>query len=104
MDDLPFGEASFDIIWAEGCASIIGIENAISYWKKLLKPGGFMMISDLYWFTKTPSDEPREFFAEFHPAMMTEDKGFEIIRNAGLELVEFFRLLHEYGKKVSTVD
>ncbi|MDD4253027.1 MAG: class I SAM-dependent methyltransferase, partial [Methanoculleus horonobensis] len=35
MDDLPFGEESFDIIWAEGCSSIIGIENAVRYWKKL---------------------------------------------------------------------
>ncbi|WFN35252.1 class I SAM-dependent methyltransferase [Methanogenium sp. S4BF] len=92
MDDLPFGEESFDIIWAAGCASIIGIENAVRYWKKLLKPGGYMMISDVFWFTDTPSDEAREFFAEFHPAMMLEDKGFEIIRNAGLELAGSFRL------------
>jgi SAM-dependent methyltransferase len=92
MDDLPFGEESFDIIWAEGCSSIMGIENAVMYWKKLLKRGGYMMISDIFWFTETPSDEAREFFAEFHPAMMIEDKGFETIRNAGLELVGSFRL------------
>lgn len=92
MDDLPFGEESLDIIWAEGCASIIGIETAVRYWKKLLKPGGYMMISDIFWFTKTPSNEAREFFAEYHPAMMIEDDGFEIIRNAGLELVGSFRL------------
>ena len=92
MDDLPFGEESFDIIWAEGCSSIIGIENAVRHWKKLLKQGGYMMISDIFWFTETPSDEVREFFAEFHPAMMIEDKGSEIIRNAGLELVGSFRL------------
>jgi ubiquinone/menaquinone biosynthesis C-methylase UbiE len=92
MDDLPFGEESFDIIWAEGCSSIIGIENAVRYWKKLLKQGGYMMISDIFWFTGTPSDEAREFFAEFHPAMMIEDKGSEIIQNAGLELVGSFRL------------
>ena len=92
MDDLPFGEESFDMIWAAGCASIIGIENAIRYWKKLLKPGGYIMISDVFWFTQTPSDEAREFFAELHPGMMYEDKGFEIIRNAGLELAGSFRL------------
>jgi len=92
MDNLPFGEESFDIIWAEGCASIIGIENAVRYWKKLLKSGGHMMISDIFWFTETPPVEAREFFAEFHPGMMTEDKEFEIIRNTGLELVGSFRL------------
>jgi len=92
MDDLPFGEESFDIIWAEGCASIIGIDTAVRYWKKILKPGGHIMISDIFWFTDTPSDEARDFFAEFHPTMLFEDNGFEIIRNAGLELVGSFRL------------
>jgi len=92
MDDLPFGEESFDIIWAEGCSSIIGIENAVRYWKTLLKRGGSMMISDIFWFTQTPSEEARQFFAEFHPTMMLEDQGYEIIRNAGLELVGSFRL------------
>lgn len=92
MDDLPFDEESFDIIWAEGCSSIIGIENAVRYWKTLLKRGGAMMISDIFWFTQTPSEEARQFFAEFHPAMMLEEQGYEIVRNAGLELVGSFRL------------
>ncbi|MDD4126427.1 MAG: class I SAM-dependent methyltransferase [Methanomicrobium sp.] len=92
MDKLPFEEESFDIIWAEGCASIIGIENALNYWKKFIRPGGYIMISDIFWFTKNPSVEPQKFFAEFHPAMMSEDKGFDIVKNAGLKLAASFRL------------
>lgn len=92
MDDLPFGEESFDIIWAEGCSFIMGFENAVRYWKKFLKPGGYMMISDLFWFTENPSAETREFFAEIDPSMMIEDKGVEIIRNAGFEHAGSFRL------------
>ncbi|MGV8109818.1 class I SAM-dependent methyltransferase [Methanospirillum sp.] len=92
MIDLPFEKEAFDIIWAEGCSSIIGIEKAIRYWKSLLKRGGYIMISDIFWFTKTPSDEPRDFFDEYHPSMMFEDEGFDIVRNAGLEMVGSFRL------------
>ena len=92
MDALPFGEESFDIIWAAGCSFIMGFENAVRYWKKFLKPGGYMMISDVFWFTESPSAEAAEFYAEIHPAMMIEEKGFEIIRNAGFELVGSFRL------------
>ena len=92
MDDLPFGEESFDILWAEGCSFIMGFEHAVRYWKKFLKPGGYMMISDLFWFTESPSAEAREFFAEIDPTLMVEEKGCEIIRNAGLELVGSFRL------------
>ena len=89
MDNLPFEEESFDIIWAEG-ASIIGIEQLSDTGK--IPELGDISISDIFWFTKTPSEEPREFFAEFHPTMITEDEGFEIVRNAGLELVGSFRL------------
>ena len=92
MDDLPFEEESFDIIWAEGCSFIMGFENAVRYWKKFLKPGGYMMISDLFWFTESPSAETREFFAEIDPTMMIEEKGFEIIRNAGFEHAGSFSL------------
>ncbi|NYT05947.1 MAG: class I SAM-dependent methyltransferase [Methanomicrobiales archaeon] len=92
MDDLPFKEESFDIIWAEGCSFIMGFENAVRYWKKFLKPGGYMMISDLFWFTENPSAEAWEFFAEIDPTIMIEEKGFEIIRNAGFELAGSFRL------------
>jgi SAM-dependent methyltransferase len=92
MDDLPFEEESFDIIWAEGCSFIMGFENAVRYWKKFLKPGGYMMISDLFWFTENPSAEAREFFAEIDPSMTTEDVGFETIRKAGFERAGSFRL------------
>ncbi len=92
MDDLPFEEESFDIIWAEGCSFIMGFENAVRYWKKFLKPGGYMMISDLFWFTESPSPEVREFFAEIDPTMTTEEAGFETIRNAGFEHAGSFRL------------
>ncbi|HDS63885.1 MAG TPA: class I SAM-dependent methyltransferase [Methanofollis liminatans] len=92
MDDLPFAEESFDILWAEGCSFIMGFENAVRYWKKFLKPGGSMMISDLFWFTQSPSAEAREFFAEIDPSMTTEEVGFEIIRNAGFDHAGSFRL------------
>lgn len=92
MDDLPFEEESFDIIWAEGCSFIMGFGNAVGYWKKFLKPGGYMMISDLFWFTESPSEETREFFTEIDPSLTTDDAGSEIIRNAGFEIAGSFRL------------
>lgn len=58
---------------------------------KIPETGWIYHDPDIFWFTK-PSEEPREFFAEFHPTMITEDEGFEIVRNAGLELVGSFRL------------
>jgi ubiquinone/menaquinone biosynthesis C-methylase UbiE len=52
MDDLPFGQETFDLIWAEGSAFIMGFKEALHTWKRLLKPGGHMAISDCDWFSK----------------------------------------------------
>jgi len=43
MDNLPFEEQSFNIIWAEGSAFIMGLQAALGYWKKFLKHGGFFI-------------------------------------------------------------
>ncbi len=44
MFKLNFPDESFDIIWAEGSISIIGFERALTEWRSLLKPGGFLVV------------------------------------------------------------
>ncbi len=44
--DMDFPDESFDVIWAEGSISIIGFKKGIQEWKRLLKPGGFMVVHD----------------------------------------------------------
>lgn len=92
MDNLPFDEKSFDIIWAEGSAFIIGILPALQTWKKFLKPGGYMMISDCTWFTDSPSEECAQFMHEISPDMPTVAQAEEMIRAEGYSLVGSFRL------------
>lgn len=46
MFEMDFPEESFDIIWAEGSIYTMGFERGLKEWKRLLKPGGFMMIHD----------------------------------------------------------
>ena len=40
MDDLPFDNEEFDIIWSEGAIYNIGFEAGIKKWKEYLKSGG----------------------------------------------------------------
>jgi len=44
--DMEFPDGSFDVILAEGSVNVIGFEKGIQQWKRLLKPGGFMVIHD----------------------------------------------------------
>jgi ubiquinone/menaquinone biosynthesis C-methylase UbiE len=92
MDDLPFEEGSFDIIWSEGSAFIMGLPQALRYWKKFLKPDGYLVVSDCAWFTDSPSDECRTFFGEICPDMKDESGNEEIMRDAGYTVISSFRL------------
>lgn len=47
MDFVP---ESFDLIWAEGYIYIIGFKKGLQDWKKFLKPGGYLICSEISWF------------------------------------------------------
>jgi ubiquinone/menaquinone biosynthesis C-methylase UbiE len=44
--DMKFPAESFDVIWAEGSINVIGFKKGLQEWKRLLKPGGFMVVHD----------------------------------------------------------
>lgn len=92
MDDLPFPEESFDLIWAEGSAFVMGFAEALAYWKKFLNQGGSMMMSDCVWFSDSPHSECREFFEKEYPAMKPEGVIREMILSAGYRILGTFRL------------
>lgn len=92
MDDLPFPDNSFDLIWAEGSVFIIGFREALSQWKRLLTPEGYVALSDLVWFTRTPTQECRDFFAKEYPAMVHEEDAQKMIWDAGYSILDTLRL------------
>ncbi len=65
--DLPDG--SFDLVWSEGAAYIIGFEAALRDWKRLLAPGGSLVVSQFVWTTDAPSDEARAFWDQDGPML-----------------------------------
>lgn len=73
MADLDFEPESFDIIWCEGAAYIMGVDKALEYWKQFLKPGGHLVISDAVWLTDSPPQEVKDFWAEGYPVMRTAE-------------------------------
>ena len=78
MGDLDFGPESFDLIWCEGAAYIMGVDKAFQYWKQFLKPGGCLVISDAVWLSReiqeTAPDEVKAFWAEGYPVMRTAEE------------------------------
>lgn len=44
--DMQFPDESFDVVWAEGSINVVGFEKGLQEWKRLLEPGGFMVVHD----------------------------------------------------------
>jgi ubiquinone/menaquinone biosynthesis C-methylase UbiE len=92
MDDLPFEDASFDVLWAESSIFVIGFEEGLTQWKRLLRPGGYLCVTEAVWFTDRPSPEAVAFWNDCYPAITSvEDTGARAER-AGYEVVATFPL------------
>jgi SAM-dependent methyltransferase len=57
MMEMPFEAQSFDLIWSEGAVFIMGFEAAATAFRKLLRPGGRVVISDAVWLVEDPPEE-----------------------------------------------
>ncbi|MGI9279935.1 MAG: MerR family transcriptional regulator [Endozoicomonas sp.] len=95
MTELPFEKKSFDLIWAEGSAYIMGVQKALAQWHPLIQPGGFMMVSDLVWLTDKPSQESMEYWKQAYPDIQTIKTRMEQIHVAGYDMVDSFSLSRE---------
>lgn len=92
MDNLGVPFESSDLIWAEGSAFVMGFKEALHSWKRYLKPQGYLGLSECVWFSHTPTEECRQYFARVYPAMMHEQEAQAVIRDAGYSILGTLRL------------
>ena len=92
MTDLPFADESFDLVWSEGAAYIMGVENALGEWKRFLRNGGYVAFSELTWFSDHPPQEVKWFFAQEYPAMRDIEANKALVKQAGYRLVGSFSI------------
>jgi len=95
MTALPFRANSFDLIWAESAAYIMGVEKALAAWKSLLIPQGCMVISDLVWLTDNPSSAAADFWQDEYPDIQTITTRKDQMRRAGYRIIDHFTLSRE---------
>jgi SAM-dependent methyltransferase len=65
MAALPYPPQSFDLIWCEGAAYIIGFETALAAWRPLLRPGGVLALTEPVWLRTDPPPPVRACWAEY---------------------------------------
>lgn len=89
MGELPYADGSFDLVWAESSAYIIGFDQALSSWKRLLAPGGSLALTHCVWTTDAPSAECRAFWEAECP-LRTADEDAAAAVAGGYEVLGMF--------------
>jgi ubiquinone/menaquinone biosynthesis C-methylase UbiE len=92
MDNLSFQNEELDLIWSEGAIYNIGFERGLSEWRRFLKTGGYIAVSEASWFTGKRPAEIDEFWMEAYPEMDIIPKKIAQMQNAGYIPVATFIL------------
>jgi len=92
MGEIQAEPESFDLIWCEGAAYIMGVDNALEQWKQYLKPGGCICITDAVWLKDYAPDEVRVFWAEGYPAMRTAEANIQAAEAMGYKSLGNFTI------------
>lgn len=91
MDDLPFGDEEFDLIWAEGSIYNIGFERGLAEWRRFLKPGGVIAVTECSWLTAARLPESA-FIRENFPDIDTPSAKVRILEQTGYAPLAHFAL------------
>ena len=95
MDALPFSAGELDAIWSEGAIYNIGFEAGIAAWRRFLKPGGVLAVSELTWLThERPADLQTHWAQEYAEVDVASAK-FSLLERQGFSVVGYFALPEE---------
>ena len=90
MENLPFEEAELDLIWSEGAIYNIGFERGLSEWRKFLKQGGYIAVTENTWFSEERPKEIQDFWQKAYPEMDTiANKVFQMQKAGYLPVAAF---------------
>jgi len=92
MDSLPFPEAEFDAIWSEGAVYNMGFEKGVSSWRRFLKPGGILAVSEITWLTSSRPPEIQAHWEREYPEIDTASRKMGILERQGFSPVGYFVL------------
>lgn len=92
MDNLPFQNEELDLIWSEGAIYNIGFERGINEWRKYIKKGGFIAVSEASWFTEERPEEIDKFWKDAYPEIDTISTKVSQMQKAGYIPVSTFVL------------
>ena len=92
MENLPFEDEEYDVIWSEGAIYIIGFETGINEWRRFLKPGGMLVVSEITWITSERPFEIQKYWQAEYPEIDIASSKINILEKSGYSPVAYFVL------------
>ncbi len=95
MDNLPFADQELDVIWSEGAIYNIGFEKGVADWRRYLKAGGVLVVSEITWITDSRPPELQNYWDSEYPEIDVASAKIRILEKHGYSPVGYF-VLPEY--------
>jgi ubiquinone/menaquinone biosynthesis C-methylase UbiE len=92
MEALPFDAHSLDAIWSEGAIYNMGFEDGIKSWRRFLKPGGVLAVSELTWLTGERPSELEQHWMREYPGVATASAKMATLEQNGYAPIGYFPL------------
>ena len=92
MDELPFADAEFDVLWSEGAIYNIGFRHGIATWRRFLKPGGLLVVSEITWLTDDRPGELQLHWEREYPEVDLASAKIRVLEMGGYSPLGYFVL------------
>ena len=92
MEELPFEEEEFDVIWSEGEIYNIGFRRGVVDWKRYLKPGGLLIASEITWISSNRPPELQSHWDSEYPEIDTASAKINALEENGYSPIGYFVL------------
>ncbi|MBL8889272.1 MAG: class I SAM-dependent methyltransferase [Planctomycetaceae bacterium] len=91
MNQMRFAPASFDVVWSEGAIYNLGFERGLKTIRSIVRPGGFVAVSEVVWLKADPPARLVEFWRQY-PEIASVTSKWEVISRLGYKSVGHFIL------------
>lgn len=92
MRALPYPQGHFDLIWCEGAAYFMGFANALTGWRRLLRRGGKLALTEPVWLVDEPADDLARWWRAAYPDMRAAAQRRDEVRALDYRLLGDFVL------------
>lgn len=92
MENLPFKNEEYDIVWSEGAVYNIGFKKGIKDWKTYLKKGGLLVVSEITWITDSRPEELSNHWEAEYPEIDTASSKIAVLEKNGYCPLGYFVL------------